>query len=452
MRASRRSAVYRVFSAAVIALLLIALLSGNALAAGTDGLTVETLTFRDVLALYAADRDSFGENASETDGDGVTNAAKRLAEMFTFTVGLNYAGEGLNCNYFGKDISAQMGAEPYTDANRLASYDVEILPYRSYAVALPQGQTTTISVYLAGYTNAAASGGVEAVLHYVWQDQGVWYAVKDDNPYYRIRFNGKSARALAADGLAMALAHAENGTAAIGAWENLSAMPDGNGAATLADGTLLAGQGSANLIGVTNDISALSTGSLSHSLLAVSDFLRGDTTYQTGPLVHKRDCFEAGTLHRVPDAALLGEKSVKRLAIAQVYLRAVTSGAGRRIRRARCGDETRYYYTEKTRVTAVTRIEREHEITAAEFEALLSERDEALRTIEKTRYLVPFEGHTLEIDVFPFWRDRAFCECELQSEDEPLPLPDWLHVYREVTDDPRYTNRALARSVPDEIL
>lgn len=186
MRASRRSAVYRVFSAAVIALLLIALLSGNALAAGTDGLTVETLTFRDVLALYAADRDSFGENASETDGDGVTNAAKRLAEMFTFTVGLNYTGEGLNCNYFGKDISAQMGAEPYTDANRLASYDVEILPYRSYAVALPQGQTTTISVYLAGYTNAAASGGVEAVLHYVWQDQGVWYAVKDDNPYYRI--------------------------------------------------------------------------------------------------------------------------------------------------------------------------------------------------------------------------------------------------------------------------
>ena len=140
MRASRRSAVYRVFSAAVIALLLIALLSGNALAAGTDGLTVETLTFRDVLALYAADRDSFGENASETDGEGVTNAAKRLAEMFTFTVGLNYAGEGLNCNYFGKDISAQMGAEPYTDANRLASYDVEILPYRSYAWRCRRGR------------------------------------------------------------------------------------------------------------------------------------------------------------------------------------------------------------------------------------------------------------------------------------------------------------------------
>ena len=306
MKSARRSAAYRVLSAAVAVLLLIALLSAGALAADAGGLTVETLTFRDVLALYAADRSSFGENASETDGEGVTNAAKRLAELFTFTVGLNYAGEGFNCNYFGKDISAKMGAEPYTDGNRLASYDVEILPCRSYAVALPQGQTTTISVYLVGYTNAA-SGGVEAVLHYVWQDQGAWYAVKDDNPYYRIRFNGKSARALSADGLSVVLAHAENGTAAIGAWENLSAAPDGNGVVTLADGTLLAGQGSANLIGVTADVSSLSNGSLSHSLLAVSDFLRGDTTYQTGPLVHRRDCFEAGTLHRVPDGEALRE-------------------------------------------------------------------------------------------------------------------------------------------------
>ncbi len=328
MKSARRSAVYRVLSAAAAALLLIALLSVNALAADSDGLTVETLTFRDILALYAADRDAFGENASETDGGGVMNAAKYLAEMFTFTVGLNYTGEGLNCNYFGKDISSQMGTEPYTDANRLASYDVEILPYRSYAVALPQGQTTTISVYLAGYTNAAASGGVEAVLHYVWQDQGTWYAVKDDNPYYRVRFNGKSARVLSADGLTMTLAHAENGTAAIGAWENLSATPDGNGVVTLPGGTLLAGQGSANLLGVTADFSSLSNGSLSHSLLAVSDFLRGDTTYQTGPLVHKRDCFEAGTMHRVPDGEALREGVTYEFRVQ--YAEALSVAAGMR--------------------------------------------------------------------------------------------------------------------------
>lgn len=154
----------------------------------------------------------------------------------------------------------------------------------------------------------------------------------------------------------------------------------------------------------------------------------------------------------LPDETLLGEKCVRRLDIAQVYLRPGTDGANRRIRRTRCGAEERFSYTEKTRLTAVTRIECEREITAAEFSALLAEREETLRTIEKTRYVVPFEGHALEIDVFPFWNDRAFCECELQSEDEPLALPGWLHVYREVTDDPRYTNRALARAVPDEAL
>lgn len=326
MKSARRFAAYRVLSAAAAILLLFSLLSVDALAAGTDGLTVEALTFRDVLALYAGDRDSFGENAAEADGSGVTNAAKYLAEMFTFTVGLNYTGEGLNCNYFGKDITAQMGSEPYTDANRLASYDVEILPCRSYAVPLPQGQTTTISVYLAGYTNAAASGGVEAVLHYVWQDQGVWYAVKDDNPYYRVRFNGKSAHGIAADGYAMALTHAENGTVSIGAWENLSAAADGNGIVTLSDATLLAGQGSASLLGITKSFSALSAGSLSHDLLAVSDFLRGDTTYQTGPLVFRRDCLEAGTVHRVPDGEALREGVTYEFRVQYAEALAVAAG------------------------------------------------------------------------------------------------------------------------------
>ena len=326
MKSACRIAVYRVLSAVCAAVLLVSLLSVDALAAGGDGLTVETLTFRDVLANYAADKASFGENAVETDGAGVTNAAKYLAELFTFTVGLNYTGEGLNCNFFGKDISAQMGSDPYTDANRLASYDVEILPCRSYATPLPQGQTTTISVYLAGYTNAAASGGVETVLHYVWQDQGVWYAVKDDNPYYRVRFNGKSARALAADGLSMALAHTENGTDSIGAWENLSAAPDGNGVVTLPGSTLFAGQGGANLLGVTDDFSALADGSLSRSLLAVSDFLRGDTTYQTGPLVHKRDCYEAGTAHRVADGEALREGVTYEFRVQYAEALAVAAG------------------------------------------------------------------------------------------------------------------------------
>ena len=53
-----------------------------------------------------------------------------------------------------------------------------------------------------------------------------------------------------------------------------------------------------------------------------------------------------------------------------------------------------------------------------------------------------------DFDLFPFWEDRAYCEIELQSPEDDVPLPDWLTVIREVTDDPRYTNSALALEIP----
>jgi CYTH domain-containing protein len=75
-----------------------------------------------------------------------------------------------------------------------------------------------------------------------------------------------------------------------------------------------------------------------------------------------------------------------------------------------------------------------------------------LRKIEKTRYCVPMGELTAEIDVFPFWSDRAFCEVELPHEDTPVTLPEWLDVVREVSADKRYTNLALAREIPMEEL
>lgn len=64
--------------------------------------------------------------------------------------------------------------------------------------------------------------------------------------------------------------------------------------------------------------------------------------------------------------------------------------------------------------------------------------------IDKTRYRVPFAGHTWEIDVFA--GDNAglvLAEVELAAADEAVALPPW--VGAEVTDDPRYLNANLAR-------
>ena len=290
----------RVLALVIAMFTLFSLLTVSAGAANDNGLVVEKLTFRDVLRLYSADRASFGVDALHVNEKGVANASERLAEMFAFTVGLNYTGEGKNSNYFGKDVTAKMDEEPYITGNLLATYQVEIRPYRSYALALPEGQTTAIRVYLVGYVNAA--NGVEPVLHYVWQDEGRWWAVKDDNPYYRVSYNGQSARQ---SGVTLVQSRAGRGGSGLEAWQDLSAAEDGNGIVHLSGSTLVAGQGAANVFGVTGNVAALqSAGGLASSLTAVSDFVRGDTTCATGPLVHSRDCYEDGTMHRVAD----GEK------------------------------------------------------------------------------------------------------------------------------------------------
>ena len=62
--------------------------------------------------------------------------------------------------------------------------------------------------------------------------------------------------------------------------------------------------------------------------------------------------------------------------------------------------------------------------------------------IDKTRYLVPFGGHTFEVD--EFYGDNeglVVAEVELSSPDEPFERPAFLG--REVTGDRRYYNAQL---------
>ena len=74
------------------------------------------------------------------------------------------------------------------------------------------------------------------------------------------------------------------------------------------------------------------------------------------------------------------------------------------------------------------------------------------KTICKTRYCIDYGAHTFEIDVFPFWDDRALMEVELSHEDERFTVPQGIRIIREVTSDKRYTNSSIAREIPqDEI-
>ena len=148
----------------------------------------------------------------------------------------------------------------------------------------------------------------------------------------------------------------------------------------------------------------------------------------------------------LPELEKLGENS----AIVQTYLK--TEEGSARVRKR--GTEGRWVYThtEKKRLSDLRRIEREREVDEAEYQRLLQMADPRRRVICKDRYCVEYMGQLLEIDVFPFYTDRAFLEIELEDEGQPLHLPPWLEVIKEVTADRRYTNAALALEIPfDEI-
>lgn len=153
-------------------------------------------------------------------------------------------------------------------------------------------------------------------------------------------------------------------------------------------------------------------------------------------------------LIRMPSSQMLEMLSVSE--IEQIYLKAEKGSV--RIRKRDFGNRTEYTYTVKHRLSDLTRTELEHEISAEEYLSLKRQIDPCRQMIRKKRYLYPFDGMLFEIDVFPFWTDRALMEIELEDEEQLFRLPPAVAIVREVTSDRRYANSSLAQSIPDENL
>ncbi len=67
------------------------------------------------------------------------------------------------------------------------------------------------------------------------------------------------------------------------------------------------------------------------------------------------------------------------------------------------------------------------------------------KAIKKTRYVLVYEGHDLEIDVFD--NGLVMMEIEVKSLSEPIQIPQIVHaqIEKEVTGDPDYSNYQLYR-------
>ena len=150
----------------------------------------------------------------------------------------------------------------------------------------------------------------------------------------------------------------------------------------------------------------------------------------------------------MPDAAVL--QSADASEIVQTYLVNPEKGATERVRARTSGGMEVYTHTVKHKLSAMSREEYEHEISAAEYAELLKRADAGRKPVHKTRYCLDYMEQLFEIDVYPFWTDRAIMEIELDSEEREVMLPPSIEVIKEVTGDGRYTNAAIAREVPAE--
>ena len=147
-----------------------------------------------------------------------------------------------------------------------------------------------------------------------------------------------------------------------------------------------------------------------------------------------------------PDLTLLIEKyNPKKYEIEQIYL--LSDDGSRRIRRRSEGDNTVYIETVKLRINGSKCYEYERELTSDEYEQCKAEADPDRSPIYKERYVFPYKNKIMELDIYPFWKDEAILEIELESEEDEYFIPGEIKIIKDVSDDPKYKNAQLARTI-----
>lgn len=112
-----------------------------------------------------------------------------------------------------------------------------------------------------------------------------------------------------------------------------------------------------------------------------------------------------------------------------------------RVRKRGKNGEYIYIKTEKTKISEIRRIESERRITQSEYESAIKGK----KVLSKRRYMFLYNNKYFELDIFPFWQDKALLEIELKDENEQFDLPDFLNITKEVTYDPKYKNSHIAK-------
>lgn len=141
---------------------------------------------------------------------------------------------------------------------------------------------------------------------------------------------------------------------------------------------------------------------------------------------------------------LIALPNCEKVEIIQTYLKS-EDGEEIRIRQRGAKGNYIYYETRKKTISGLKRVEVERRLTKDEYLERLMDADPTRRPIRKDRYCLADGNQYFEIDVYPFWKDKAIVEIELSDPEEEIRFPKALKLIREVTDEIEYKNSSLAR-------
>lgn len=134
----------------------------------------------------------------------------------------------------------------------------------------------------------------------------------------------------------------------------------------------------------------------------------------------------------------------QRVEIIQTYLKSA-NGDMVRLRQRGLDGSYIYFKTVKHLISGLKCIEMEERLSKDEYLSMLMNADTTKRQIRKDRYCLTYKNQYFEIDVYPFWNDKAIAEIELSNENDEVVFPEYIKVIKEVTEDLSYKNSALAR-------
>lgn len=155
-------------------------------------------------------------------------------------------------------------------------------------------------------------------------------------------------------------------------------------------------------------------------------------------------------LVEMPDlTALENLPTCSKVETVQTYL---ISDPSQEVRVRRRGIEGDYLYTKTVKEQAdpgvkLRRIVSDERLTESQYLAELANADPTLAPLRKIRYCLCEDDRCVQLDVFPFWKDKAVLELPVADEKMPPDVPKMFTVIEEITQNPAYRNYNLAKTL-----